>query len=71
MQVSPLRDFMDATVEKLRDELERLMQEHIEAMENRTFVGITPDEVLEEKRRLEQIRELSAEFLEALKKLQR
>jgi hypothetical protein len=40
-------------------------------MENRTFVGITPDEVLEEKRRLEQIRELSAEFLEALKKLQR
>jgi hypothetical protein len=50
------------SVEKLRDELERLMQQHIEAMQKRTFVGITPEEVLEEKRRLERIRELSADF---------
>jgi hypothetical protein len=59
-----------ASVDKLRDELERLMKEHIEATERRTFLGITPEEVLQEKRRLERIREVSAEFLKALKKLQ-
>jgi phosphopantetheine adenylyltransferase len=59
-----------ASVDKLRDELERLMKEHIEATERRTFLGITPDEVLQEKERLERIREVSAEFLKALKKLQ-
>jgi hypothetical protein len=58
------------SVDKLRDELERLMKEHIEATERRTFLGITPEEVLQEKERLERIREVSAEFLRALKKLQ-
>jgi hypothetical protein len=59
-----------ATVEKLRDELERLMQEHIEAMERRTFIGITEEEVLQEQKRLERIREVSADFLAALRHLQ-
>jgi hypothetical protein len=58
------------SVDKLRDELEQLMKEHIEATERRTFLGITPEEVLQEKERLERIREVSAEFLHALKKLQ-
>jgi hypothetical protein len=59
------------SVDKLRDELEQLMKEHIESTQRRTFLGITPEEVLQEKERLERIREVSAEFLEALKKLRR
>ena len=57
------------SVERLRDELERLMKEHIEVTQRRTFLGITAEEVLQEKERLERIREVSAEFLEALKRL--
>ena len=59
------------SVDKLRDELEQLMKEHIESTQRRTFLGITPEEVLQEKERLERIREVSAEFLEALRKLRR
>lgn len=63
-------EIMDrSSLEKLRDELERLMREHIELTEKRTFLGITPEEVLQEKERLERIREVSADFLQALKKL--
>ena len=57
------------SVDKLRDELERLMKEHIESTQRQTFLGITPEEVLQEKERLERIREVSAEFLKALQKL--
>ena len=56
-------------VEELRDELERLMREHIESMAKQTFLGITPEELLREKERLQRIREVSADFLEALKRL--
>ena len=61
---------MDAAgVNKLRDELERLMREHIESMSKQTFLGITPEELHQEKERLQRIREASADFLEALKRL--
>ena len=58
-------------LEKLRDELERLMQEHIESMKTRTFLGISPQELQQEKERMQRIREVSADYLEALKKLLR
>jgi hypothetical protein len=57
------------SLEELRDELERLMREHIDSMQNRTFLGITPEELLREKERMQRIREVSADFLEALKRL--
>jgi hypothetical protein len=57
------------SLRQLRDELERLMQEHIESMQKQTFVGLTPEEFRREKERMERIREVSADFLEALKKL--
>ena len=57
------------SVEQLRDELERLMREHIESMQRRTFLGITPEELLLEKERMQRMREVSADFLAALKKL--
>jgi len=33
----------DANVQELRDELARLMREHIDSMAKQTFLGITPD----------------------------
>jgi hypothetical protein len=60
-----------SNLEKLRDELSRLMREHIESMQERTFLGIGPDDVQREKQRLQRIREVSAEFLEALKRISR
>ncbi|MFZ0815887.1 MAG: hypothetical protein WAM78_10225 [Candidatus Sulfotelmatobacter sp.] len=56
------------SVEQLRDELERLMREQIESLARQTFVGITEAELKEEKERLKRIREVSADFLEALKR---
>jgi hypothetical protein len=57
------------SVEKLRDELERLMREHIESMNKQTFLGIVPEELLQERERMQRIREVSADYLEALKRL--
>jgi hypothetical protein len=57
------------SAEKLRDELERLMREHIENMKSQTFLGITPEDLLREKERMQRIREVSADYLEALKRL--
>jgi hypothetical protein len=56
-------------LEELRCELERLMQEHIESMQKQTFLGITQDELRQERERMQRIREVSADFLEALKRL--
>ncbi|HWY20400.1 MAG TPA: hypothetical protein VNX26_04220 [Candidatus Acidoferrum sp.] len=57
------------SVEKIRDELEQLMREHIESMQKQTFLGITPEELRRQKERMQRIREVSAAFLEALKRL--
>jgi hypothetical protein len=56
-------------LEELRRELGRLMQEHIESMQRQTFLGITQDELRQERERMQRIREVSADFLEALKRL--
>jgi hypothetical protein len=57
------------SVEKLSAELERLMREQIESLARQTFLGITAEELLPEKERLQRIREVSADFLEALKRI--
>jgi hypothetical protein len=56
-------------VEELRDELERLMREHIDSMAKQTFLGISSEDLRQEKERMRRIREVSADFLEALKRL--
>jgi hypothetical protein len=56
-------------VEELRDELERLMREHIDSMAKQTFLGISSEDLRQEKERMQRIREVSADFLEALKRL--
>jgi hypothetical protein len=56
-------------IEELRDELERLMREHIDSMAKQTFLGISSEDLRQEKERMQRIREVSADFLEALKRL--
>jgi hypothetical protein len=56
-------------LEELRDELQRLMWEQVETLTKETFLGISPEELLKEKERLLRIREVSADFLEALTRL--
>jgi hypothetical protein len=56
-------------IKEIRDELERLMREQIESLQEQTFLGISEKDLQTERERLRRIRELSAEFLEALKKI--
>jgi hypothetical protein len=58
-----------AGIKEIRDELERLMREQIESLQEQTFLGISVEVLQKEKERLKRIRELSAEFLEALKRI--
>jgi len=55
-------------VEELREELGRLMQEHLESLNQQTFGGLTDELLLQQEERLKRIREVSAAFLAALKR---
>ena len=54
-------------IEELREELTKLMLEQIESLKERTFGGINKEASREEEARLKRIREVSADFLAALK----
>ena len=56
------------TTNEIRDELNRLMSEHIASLKKGRFGGLTCDEVREHAERLNRIRELSADYLSSLKK---
>jgi len=55
-------------VEELREELGRLMRQHLESLNQQTFGGLTDELLLQQEERLKRIREVSAEFLAALKR---
>jgi N-glycosylase/DNA lyase len=55
------------SIKELRDELSRLMLEQIESLQTETFVGRSHANLIVEEARLKRIRELSADFLAALK----
>jgi len=57
------------SLEELRDELQRLMREQVESLTKETFLGVSPEELMNEKERLLRIREVSADYLEALKRM--
>jgi hypothetical protein len=57
------------SIHQLRDQLERLMREHIDTMQKQTFVGLSAEEFRREQERMERIREVSADFLGALKNI--
>jgi hypothetical protein len=53
---------------ELRDELNRLMQEHLDSLRGQVFGGISAEALQEHEQRLFRIREVSADFLAALKR---
>ena len=55
------------SLEKIREELQRLMVEQVESLKAQTFGGLSEEELREQDERLKRIRELSADYLSALK----
>jgi hypothetical protein len=60
-----------SNAEELRDQLNRLLMEEIESLKKQTFGGLNEEELREQEERLKRIRELSADYLAALKRDQR
>lgn len=58
----------ERTARELGAELERLMAEHIEHLKKRTFGWVSEDEYQQQEARLQRIRELSADYLIALRR---
>ena len=58
----------DRSIEDLRYELDRLMREHIESMKKQVFLGRDEERFREQEQRLKRIREVSADYLAALKR---
>jgi len=56
------------SVAELREELGRLMEEQMESLKKQTFLGLDHTELRREEARLKRIREVSADFLAALKR---
>lgn len=62
---------LDARLEALRQELEELMHAQLESLKTETFGGLSEDESRRQGESLSRIREVSADFLMALKEKQR
>ena len=56
------------SVKELRDELNRLMREQVESLQKETFGGLGEVELKQQEERLKKIREVSADFLAALRR---
>jgi hypothetical protein len=56
------------TAHELAAELNCLMMEQIECLKKRTFGGVSEADLRQEEERLKRIREVSADFLAALKR---
>jgi len=59
------------SLNEIREELERLLLEQAESLKAQTFGGLSEEGLCQQDERLNRIREVSADFLSALKKLQR
>jgi hypothetical protein len=55
------------TLKEIRDELQQLMLEQLESLKTQTFGGLSEEELRAQDERLKRIREVSADFLSALK----
>lgn len=58
---------MGRDVQEIRDELARLLAEQLQNLRKQTFGGLTDDELKKEDELLHRIREVSADYLAALK----
>jgi hypothetical protein len=56
------------SIEELRSELDRLMQEHVQSLKKRTFGGLGAEELRRDEQLLKRIREVSADYLAALER---
>jgi len=56
------------SLQELRDELNRLMLEHMEGVKEETFVGLSQESLRRQEELLKRIREVSADFLAVLKR---
>jgi hypothetical protein len=57
----------NSRVEELRQELTKLMLEQIESLKTQTFDGSSEKNLREEEARLKRIREVSGDFIAAVK----
>jgi hypothetical protein len=53
---------------QIREELSRLLEEQVESLKKQTFLGLDNAEQRRQETRLKRIREVSADFLAALKR---
>ena len=58
----------ERTARELAKELERLMNEHLDHIRKRTFGWVSEEEYRLQEARLRRIREVSSEYLSALKR---
>jgi hypothetical protein len=56
------------SIKELREELGRLMEEQIASLKRERFGGLSPPEMRQAEERLKRIREVSADYLAALKR---
>ena len=56
------------STKELHEELNRLLQEQIDSLRKETFVGLSLEELRRQEERLKRIREVSADFIAALKR---
>jgi hypothetical protein len=56
------------SIKELREELGRLMEEQIASLKRERFGGLSPGEIRQREERLKRIREVSADYLAALKR---
>jgi hypothetical protein len=56
------------TAKELRDELSRLMAEQLQSLKKQVFGGLNEEELHEQEERLKRIRQVSADYLAALKR---
>ena len=56
------------SIKELREELSRLMEEQIVSLKKETFGGLSPNEMRQNEGLLNRIREVSADYLAALKR---
>jgi hypothetical protein len=56
------------SLQELSNELNRLMLEHMESVKEETFVGLSEESLRRREDLLKRIREVSADFLAALKR---
>ena len=57
------------SIDELQAELSHLMQEQIESLRNQTFVRPDQEQLQQQEERLNRVREVSADYLTALKEL--